>query len=126
MQGKWIVLLIVCLLAACSSNDTPTETKIDPNSDAGRGQILFSTHCATCHAVKGDRIVVGPSLDGIATRASKRVLDLSAEDYIRESILYPDNYLVDSFQAGSMQQNFGSTLTSEDVNYLIAYLLTLK
>lgn len=126
MQGKWIVLLIICLLAACSNDNPPAEKKLDPDSNAGKGQVLFSTHCATCHAVKGDRVVVGPSLEGIATRASERVPELSATDYLRESILYPDNYLVEPHQLGSMQQNFGSTLTSEDVDYLIAYLLTLK
>lgn len=130
MLGKWIVLLVislsVSLLAACSSKSSDSETKLNPNSPAGKGQTLFSTHCATCHSVKGNRVVVGPSLEGIARRASARVSDLSAEDYLRESILFPDSYVVEGYAVGSMQQNFATNLTSEDVNYLVTYLLTLK
>lgn len=87
---------------------------------------LFQAHCAACHALVEDVIIVGPSLAHVASRAVDRVPGLSAEDYIRHSILYPDDYVVEGFAAGTMQQNFAGQLTSDEVNRLVAYLLTLN
>jgi mono/diheme cytochrome c family protein len=125
---KFVLLMILCLsmLAGCGGGDEKkSEPKLDPNSDAGRGEQVFKTNCATCHAIKGDRVVVGPSLAGIATRANSRIEGLSAEEYIRESIIYPNNFTVPDFAEGMMQQNFANQLTSDEVDYLVAYLMTL-
>lgn len=121
-------IILSLVLVGCGGNEkkSSSEAHLDPNSDAGRGEQAFKTHCATCHAVKGDRKVVGPSLAGIATRAATRIENFSAEDYIRESIISPDAYVVEGFAEGSMQQNFANQLTSDEVNYLVAYLVTLK
>lgn len=126
---RFVLGCLILLLAACGGDAKPQVTKAptpDPNTPEGRGQIAFVTHCATCHAVKGDRKIVGPSLEGIVTRAAERVEGQSAEDYIYTSILHPDDYLVEGFVAGSMQQNFASVLTTETVDDLIAYLMTLN
>ena len=71
-------------------------------------------------------VLVGPSFDGIATRAAGRVPGLSAEEYLRESILDPDAYVVDGFPAGQMLQNFSELLTEEEIDSLVAFLLTLE
>ncbi|KAB2856853.1 MAG: cytochrome c [Anaerolineae bacterium] len=127
---RLLLLSVFCLslLVGCGGDkksEGNSESRLDPNTDAGRGEQVFKTYCATCHAIKGDRVVVGPSLEGIATRAATRIEGLSAEDYIRESILYPNDFTVPNFAEGMMQQNFASQLTSDDVNYLVAYLMTL-
>ncbi len=126
---KFVLLVVFCLsmLVGCGGGDEKkSESQLDPNTDAGRGEQVFKTNCATCHAVKGDRVVVGPSLAGIAIRAGSRIEGVYAEDYIRESILYPNNYTVPDFPEGTMQQNFANQLTSDEVNYLVAYLMTLE
>jgi hypothetical protein len=56
-------------------------------------------------------------MDGVGNRG---------EDYLKESILDPDATLVDGFPAGTMPQVWGDELTSEQVDQLVAYLLTLK
>jgi mono/diheme cytochrome c family protein len=123
---KLIVVILALILVACSGESSNPEVLLDPNTDAGRGQALFRTYCATCHAIKGSRVIVGPSLDGVARRAARRIPDLSAEEYLYESILYPDNYIVEGFIKGSMQQTFDRQLSTEQVNYLVSYLMTLK
>jgi mono/diheme cytochrome c family protein len=83
-------------------------------------------HCASCHTVAGDVVIVGPSLDGIATRAETRVPGMDAEGYLLESIIDPNNVTVPGYLPGSMQQNFTTQLTSEELDQIVAYLLTLK
>ena len=123
----FFLLLLALSLAACGSGkeSDASEPLLDPNTDAGRGQALFKTFCATCHAVRGDRVVVGPSLDGVARRAATRIPGFTAAQYLEDSIIYPDHYVVEGYVPGSMQQNFDRQLTLEEVNYLVAYLLTL-
>lgn len=126
MQRIVIVLVLVLLVMGCG-NDADDDAKgptLEPTAAAGRQ--VFRTHCASCHAVDGDRVVVGPSLDGLASRAGGRVEDLDAEAYIYQSITAPNEYVVDGFTGGAMPQNFAVDLTSEEVNQLVTYLLTLK
>lgn len=108
-------------------NDAPLAAE----SDAGRslyfeGTLGTNTGCRICHSLDPGVTLVGPSFDGIATRAATRVPGMSAEEYIRESILDPNAYVVEGFPAGQMLQNFGDLLTTEDIDNLVAFLLTLE
>ncbi len=51
---------------------------------------------------------------------------LNAVDYVRQSILHPNDYIVDGFTANFMYQNYAKDLSDTDVNALIAYVLTLE
>lgn len=102
-------------------------------ADVAAGKELFASTvigtqagCITCHSLTPDEVIVGPSMAGIASRAGSRVSGQSAEEYLRESILNPDAYLVEGFPAGTMPQVWGEELSDEQVNQLIAYLMTLK
>ncbi|MBZ0309768.1 MAG: cytochrome c [Anaerolineae bacterium] len=125
---RLVYLFLILWLAACGGEEEKSKPAPTPDLSTaeGRGEVLFVTHCATCHAAKGDRKIVGPSLAGIATRSGERVPGESAEDYIYTSILHPDDYLVEGFAEGSMKQDFASVLTTENVDDLIAYLMTLR
>ena len=115
------------LLAACGSGGgagaTPT---LDPGSEAGKGQKLFRASCAPCHALAGNVVLIGPPMAHIATASETRVEGMSAEEYLRESIVNPNAYIVVGFAKGTMRQDFGSSLSSEQVDQLIAFLMTLK
>ncbi|GAB4579745.1 MAG: hypothetical protein Fur0022_24840 [Anaerolineales bacterium] len=126
----FIVLLtvFVLVLAACGGGGETSAV-----GDAKAGEALFNQltidvqpGCVTCHSLTPDTVIVGPSLAGVGTRAATRVSGLSAEDYIRQSILEPDAYVVEGFQPGVMVQVWEETLTPEQVDNLTAYLLTLK
>jgi len=71
-------------------------------------------------------VLVGPSLAGVATRAQTRVPGLSAEAYLRQSILDPNAYVVEGFAEGQMLTNLGEILTPGQVDDLVAYLLALE
>jgi nitric oxide reductase subunit C len=113
----------VSIITAAESSAVSTE---DPA--VARGRALFSRApavCSTCHSLERDVVIIGPSLFGIADRAWYRVPGLSPEEYIRNSILYPSDYLVEGF-ADVMQKNFGDVLSSQEIDDLIAFLMTLE
>ena len=82
--------------------------------------------CASCHSLEAEAILVGPSLAGIGSRAEVRVSGLSAEEYLRQSILEPNAYTAEGFSANVMPMVWSDELTEEQVDNLIAFLLTLK
>lgn len=122
-------------LAACGgkkSGDAISQTSV---GDAANGEALFfqatigtsnAPGCVTCHSLEPDVVIVGPSQAGLATRAGTRVPGQSAEEYIRNSIVQPNAYLVEGFAEGVMYQNYATDLTAGQIDNLIAYTLTLK
>jgi mono/diheme cytochrome c family protein len=101
---------------------------------AERGEELFNQQlianqaagCVTCHYVdpaRGD--FTGPNLAGIATVAGERVEGQSAEEYLRTSIVNTNEYIAEGFSAGVMPANYGDILTEDEIDSLVAYLMTL-
>jgi len=70
--------------------------------------------------------LVGPSHAGVAERAGSMVPGLSAEGYLRESIINPDAHVLEGFFPGIMYQEFGEDLSEQEINDLVAFMLTLK
>ncbi len=58
--------------------------------------------------------------------ASTRVAGLAAEEYIRQSIVNPNAFVVEDFPEGVMPQNLGETLSSQELDDLIAFLAAQK
>lgn len=82
--------------------------------------------CRICHSLEKDEVIIGPSFYGIADRAGERIPGMTAEEYLRQSILEPNAFILPGYPAGQMIQNFGQILTEEQIQDLIAFLLTLK
>ena len=100
-----------------------------PTDPIGRGERLVKqSGCLACHSLDGTKIV-GPTWQGLAGR-QESLSDGSVvtvdEAYLRESILDPNVQIVAGFPPGIMPQNFGTKLTPEQINDIIAYLLSLK
>lgn len=118
------MLVLWLLLAGCSRFVAPTEAGRSPLE--ARGRSVFDSYCSRCHATTGETVIVGPSLAGIATRAGNRIDGMDAEAYIRDSILNPRAYTVDGFPEGVMPSDLGDQISPEEMEALVAYLLTLK
>ena len=107
--------------------DYRDESVVDP-VEAGRS--LFSATvlgtnagCRICHSLDAGRDLVGPSLAGIGGRAGTVVPGLPAEEYLRQSLLEPDAYVVPGYPAGQMLQ---VPLTDREVDELVAFMLSLE
>jgi mono/diheme cytochrome c family protein len=119
-----VILLCLTLLAACSNlapSATPTLTPLE-----SQGRIVFESYCSRCHGTSGETVIVGPSLAGIATRGSQRIDGMDAAAYIRNSIEDPSAYTVIGFPEGVMPADLKDQLSSDDLDAVITYLLTLK
>ncbi|MEE9284514.1 MAG: c-type cytochrome [Dehalococcoidia bacterium] len=104
---------------------TPTPTPPTGDVEAGK-QTFLSRGCTACHAISdlpGAVGTIGPALDGLAGRAGQRVSGLSAEEYLRQSVLDPNSFLVDGF--GPLMPP-GLVSAGDDLDNLVAYLLTLE
>lgn len=133
-----LLVMIVLVLAACGGGgDTAPAADAETAAigNAANGEKLFASAvigpnnapgCVTCHSLEPDVVIVGPSQAGLGTRAATRVPGKSAEEYIRESIINPNAYLVEGFAEGVMYQNYATDLTETEINDIIAYTLTLK
>ncbi len=121
---KLVLLLLALLLVACGETAVPTVTAT-VSAEIKLGQQVFTDNCAICHATTPDTVVRGPSLDGIATRANDRVPGQDARAYIFNSIMRPADYIVPDYD-NIMPTTLSKTLTGEELDAVVAYLLTMQ
>jgi len=122
----WIILalLFMSVLSACGNLAAMAPPTLSPQAAQGRAQ--FEKYCSRCHGTVGDTIIVGPSLAGVASRAGNRIAGMDAQAYIRSSIEEPGAYTVEGFPEGIMPPNFKEQIPPENLDMIVAYLLTLK
>lgn len=107
-----------------------------PEGDVARGeQIAVSQGCTGCHVTQA----VGPAWQpsatepGIGERAETRYQQddytgnaTSAEEYLLESTVQTNVFIVEGFQPNIMPQNYGDLITAQQAADLIAYMLSLR
>ena len=112
------------------------------SSNSANGKAIFQNGigdpavpaCSTCHNADTPDVKIGPSLQGVASRAGSWVPGQDAATYLHTSILQPNAFLVPNedghvFSAAGtslMFQDYAKHLSDAQVNDLVAYLLTLK
>ena len=107
----------------------PTNTPSTGGSGPAGLQVFLreaSPTCAACHTIDGVPFAVGqvgPNLTHIGSTGDA--------DLIRESIVDPDAVIAEDCPAGAcppgvMPQNFGDTLTAEQLDSLVEYLASLE
>jgi mono/diheme cytochrome c family protein len=88
-------------------------------------QVFFEAGCAECHAIQPINPITGngPELSQIASLAKSRQPDRSAEAYLRQSFLIPNAYIVAGYAPNA---GCGGLLSQEQLDHLVAFLLTLR
>jgi hypothetical protein len=92
--------------------------------------IILNSGCGSCHAIGalGEVGKVGPDLSNIGVEAGQRVAAQSAEEYLHESIVAPDDFIVPDCPNGPclpgiMPPDFEHRLSNEQLSTLVAFLL---
>lgn len=111
------------------------------NSPIALGEALFRTAvptCQACHSMAPGVNLAGPSLAGleaffdrIKASGEYKGKATTAEEFIRESIVEPSAFLhpgpMYSAEGTSfMPTNYGQDLTEEQIDQLVAYLISFK
>lgn len=107
---------------------TPMIAGVDLSDPISRGRVVYTRNiCKACHTITNlSTGVGGPSLDGLGSRAGDTVAGMTAEDYIRSSIIDPAAFILEDFTTLVMPDNFGDILTADEIEDLIAFLLSLE
>jgi len=153
MQKIFVLIVVMLAVAGCGRRNidapTPTSSVFQPTptealsaADAARaqqaalaadGEVLFNTFyedvgfsCETCHFVDQETRKIGPGLINISERAETRVDGQSAEDYIHNSITNPNDYVVEDYTENLMPQTYSDIFINEELDALVAYLMSLE
>ena len=133
----FLLLLLSFGLAACGGGGDEPEAGGETSSvgNAANGERLFNETiigsasapgCITCHSLEQGVVIVGPSHSDIGARAETAVEGMSAEDYLRQSIVEPNAHITEGYTEGVMYQNYGEELTNSQINDLVAFMLTQR
>ncbi len=104
-----------------------------PAASAAAGKAVFASEgCGACHtlAAAGATGTIGPDLDArlrsdCALPASKKIRGATLEQCIETAITKPYAYLPSGYQAGIMPPNFGTTLSSTQIQELVNFLASM-
>jgi cytochrome c551/c552 len=110
-----------------TSSSTPTTTSSGGGGNAAAGKAVFAANgCATCHTFKpaGSNGTIGPDLDTAPAASAKDDNNMALAAFVKESIVNPDAYIAKGFTKGLMPTNFGSKLSSSQINDLVAFILS--
>jgi cytochrome c551/c552 len=125
---------------AIDDTPTPIQTSTPTTGNAGALEgaaadglaIYRAQFCGICHQseVAGTAGTFGPSHNGFASTADGRIQDpgytgeaRTAEEYIRESILHPEQYVVEGYELSSHRMPAYTTLSAAELNALVQFLL---
>src|SRR5262249_49429568 len=92
--------------------------------DPAAGKTVFTgtAGCAGCHtlAAAGATGTVGPNLD---TSLAESAGSTPLPEFIKESITDPNKVIASGYAANIMPSNFGTTLSSTDIDNLVALIM---
>ena len=92
--------------------------------DANAGKAVFaSAGCAGCHTLSqaGASGTIGPNLN---TAIKGDAGSTPLPQFIKDSIVNPDAAIAKGYSAGIMPTSFGSSLSSTDINNLVALIMS--
>ena len=102
-----------------------TTSKGGGGGNAAAGKAVFAANgCASCHTFKpaGATGTIGPDLDTAPATDAKADGNMDLAAFVHESIVNPDAYIAKGYSKGLMPTDFGSKLSSSDLNDLVAFI----
>lgn len=100
-----------------------------PITGGNAEEIMLNSGCGACHLIgaHGDSGKVGPDLSNIGNLAGDRVPGQPADEYLRNSILYPDLFIAPQCPNGDclahvMPGDYYLRLTDAQIDTVVTYL----
>jgi mono/diheme cytochrome c family protein len=121
--------------ASAMGSYVPVEVSLGAESEDPlvRGQAVYEANgCAGCHTLGSlSAGAVGPNLTAIGSVAATREAGVSAEEYLKQSILSPNAFIAPDCPTGPCPENvmpatIGAGLSEQQLNDLVAFLASLK
>jgi mono/diheme cytochrome c family protein len=113
---------------ATTTTSAATTTTSSSGGNVAAGKTVFdSSGCASCHTFTpaGSSGTIGPNLDTAPATDAAADGHMSLAVFVKESIVHPDAYIAQGgYSAGTMPGNFGTSLTSTQINDLVAFILS--
>ena len=104
-----------------------TTTSPGGGGNAAAGKAVFAANgCASCHTFKPANATgsIGPDLDTAPASDAKADSNMNLAAFIKESIDNPDAYIAKGYSKGVMPTTFGQSLSSTQLNDLVAFILS--
>lgn len=131
----WLLLLMAACGGESLTNPTPKPDTVkaflaEPATNSGNpvsGKAAFEKFpCLSCHTLSGSggTAAVAPALDKIGTTAATRIEGATAAQYIRHMLIKPDDIQLPNYR--NIMPSFVNSATPQELEDLVAYLLTLK
>lgn len=121
------VAAYVAHVAAVRGEDTGALAQAGLAGATDGRQIFVAAGCGGCHQLSraGTNGRIGPSLDDLAASARRygRARGETPEQYVRESIVRPDAFVVPGFRRGIMPSGYDKRLTRQQIDALVRFLL---
>lgn len=122
-----LMLVGALILVSCGGDSSTAGDSINTGKELFNQATLGSAAgCKTCHSLEPGTVIIGPSMADIGTLAASRVSGMSAEEYLRQSIADPNAYIVEGFPGSVMPNTYASQMTEEELDRLVAYMLSLE
>jgi mono/diheme cytochrome c family protein len=97
------------------------------SADPGRGeQLTLLNGCIGCHSLDGSQQLTGPSWVNLANVAITRVEGQSPGLYLYDSVVHPNDYILEGYPANIMPATFGDTLSDQELADMLAFMLTFR
>lgn len=137
-HARFLLILIAVAVTGCTTGYSGS-LSARPIGDAERGRVLFSQvtirstpGCITCHSLERGKVVVGPSLAGIASRAPSIIQSsgysgtaTTPEEFLRESITRPGAAVETGF-SHSVMPDWLTVLDRQEIEDPVAFLSSLR
>lgn len=103
-------------------------TAAQPAGPRPPSELFVSMACTGCHVLDqpqtdSNRGLVGPNMGNLNDNAQQRVAGQTAQEYVHNSIVNTNAFVVDGYTPNIMPQNFSQLMSEEEINGLVDWLL---
>ena len=111
----FVINLVTITFGGCHAEPRTTDVELGLSPIEARGRHIFDRQCGGCHEPYSSRSLKGPSLHGVLKRSYLKNGMPATDERVHEIIVY----------GRAKMPAYNRTLTSEQVDEVMAYLHTL-